>query len=92
MLSVPSYGLLGGKISLFSDGSPPLHTFEERITIAQYDGHQNTIQGQRIAYQDAFIAVLATLSYEENNEKDWLEQRIEAAREWLASQDVEQPE
>ena len=35
---------------------------EERIAIAEYDGCQDTLQAQRIAYQDAFIAVLNTLA------------------------------
>jgi len=32
--------------------------YEERIAIAEYDGHQTSIQAQRIAYQDAFITTL----------------------------------
>ncbi|HUX80423.1 MAG TPA: hypothetical protein VMW10_11885, partial [Alphaproteobacteria bacterium] len=69
--------------------------YDERIGIAEYDGHQSTTQAQRIAYQDAFIAVLNTLPYEgaeRDYEEDWLEQRIDAAKDWLSAQGLEQPE
>ena len=65
--------------------------YEERLAIAEYDGHQNPTQAQRIAYQDAFIAVLNTLPYEETHEGDWVDQRIKAAKDWLVSQGIEVP-
>ena len=83
VLSVPPRGTFD-KFSLLDD-------FEERVAIAQYDGHQNPTQAQRIAYQDAFISVLTTLPYEESYEKDWLQERIKAAQEWLTKQGLEQP-
>jgi hypothetical protein len=70
-------------------------TYDERIAIAEYDGQQTITQAQRIAYQDAFIAVLNTLPYkdtEEGYDEDWLSQRIRAAREWLLAQGLEKPE
>ena len=65
---------------------------EERLAIAEYDGHQTSIQARRIAYQDAFISVLNTLPYEDAEEGDWFEARIRATRECLLSQDIRQPE
>lgn len=52
----------------------------ERLAIAEYDGLQNSTQAERIAYQDAFMAVLVTLPYEDL-EGDWLAHRINAAKE-----------
>jgi hypothetical protein len=86
-LSVPSSGSLN-KASLLDD-------FEERLAIAEYDGHQRPLQAQRIAYQDAFITVLSTLPYEEEEEsyydEDWLTRRIKAAQSWLVAQGLHQP-
>lgn len=64
--------------------------YEERIAIAQYDGQQSSLQAQRIAYQDAFIAVLNALPYKDMEREDWLEERIGAAKEWLLNQGLEQ--
>ncbi|HUX78424.1 MAG TPA: hypothetical protein VMW10_01555 [Alphaproteobacteria bacterium] len=75
----------------FSESSL-LDDFEERIAIAEYDGRQTTTQALRIAYQDAFAAVLNTLPYEENYGNNWLEQRIKAAQSWLTAQGLQQPE
>lgn len=72
-----------------------LYGFEERIAIAEYDGCQNEIQAERIAYQDAFIAVLNTLPHEKEEghyDEDWLMRRIKAAQSWLAAQRLQQPE
>jgi hypothetical protein len=41
-------------------GSPILEDFVERLAIAQYDGRQNDLQAQCIAYRDAFMAALRT--------------------------------
>ncbi len=68
-----------------------LYDFEERLAIAEYDGHQTLIQAQRIAYLDSLMAVLATLPYE-NVERDWVEHSIKAAKGWLVGQGIEQPE
>ncbi|OJW55193.1 MAG: hypothetical protein BGO67_05320 [Alphaproteobacteria bacterium 41-28] len=70
--------------SLFED-------HEERIAIAEYDGQQTPAQAQRIAYQDAFIAVLNTLPYKDHYECNWLDQRIKATKEWLMAQGIKQP-
>jgi len=94
-LSGPSQGDLN-KTSVFPyEESFLLDDFEERLAIAEYDGHQNPIQAQRIAYQDAFIAVLSTLPYEEEQgyyDEDWLTRRIKAAQSWLVIQGLHQPE
>jgi len=87
VLSVPSQGSL--------DRTSLLDNFEERLAIAEYDGHQSPIQAQRIAYQDAFIAVLNTLPYEEEEgyyDEDWLTRRIKAVQNWLVAQGLRQPE
>jgi len=65
---------------------------EERIAIAEHDGQQTPTQAQRIAYQDAFIAVLNTLPYEDHYKNNWLDQRIKAVKEWLTAQNLEQPD
>ena len=65
--------------------------FEERLAIAEYDGQQTPVQAERIAYQDAFMDVLANLPYE-NVEDDWMEHRTKAAKKWLLAQGIEQPE
>lgn len=64
--------------------------YEERLAIAEYDGLQNSTQAERIAYLDAFMAVLATLPYEDI-EGDWLAHRVNTAQEWLVDQDMSQP-
>jgi hypothetical protein len=89
-LSGSLYGLFGKIPFTFSNGSDLLDEYEERIAIAEYDGHQSTTQAQRIAYLDAFVSVLATLPYE-NVEGDWLSHRIRAAQEWLLDQGIMQP-
>lgn len=60
--------------------------YEERLAIAEYDGHQTSVQAQRIAYQDAFITVLNALPFKDTEREDWFEERIKAAREWLLAQ------
>jgi hypothetical protein len=94
-LSGPSPGDLN-KTSIFPyEGSSLLDDYEERLAIAEYDGQQSSTQAQRIAYQDAFIAVLNTLSYEEEEgdcDEDWLTKRIKATQSWLVAQGVQQPE
>ncbi|MBP9691907.1 MAG: hypothetical protein KBD90_01075 [Alphaproteobacteria bacterium] len=75
VLSVAPQGLL--------DNSSLLDDFEERLAIAEYDGQQSPLQAQRIAYQDAFIVVLNTLPYEEEEgyyDEDWLTRRIKVAQ------------
>lgn len=67
-----------------------IRDFEERLAIAEYDGHQNATQAERIAYVDAFMAVLATLPYE-GLEGDWLAQRVREAKEWLLDQGIKLP-
>lgn len=86
VLSVPS-GDLFDKESL-------LYDFEERLAIAEYDGHQTPLQAERIAYQDAFTSVLTALPqavYENSPGEDWLDARIKAAKEWLQAQNLFQP-
>jgi hypothetical protein len=82
-------------MSVMSGLSGPLHeSFEERLAIAEYDGQQTPLQAQRIAYLDAFMAVLATLPYEEKEghyDEDWLTRRIKVAKNWLAAEELQQP-
>ncbi len=93
-LSGPSQGDLN-KTSVFPyEGCSLLDDFEERLAIAEYDGQQSSTQAQRIAYQDALIALLNTLRYEEEGgyyDEDWLTRRIKAAQNWLVAQGLHQP-
>jgi hypothetical protein len=92
VFSVPSYDLPKRRSFNSFDGDSLLDDFEERLAIAEYDGQQTPTQAQRIAYQDAFIAVLNTLPYkdtEDSYEEDWLDQRIKAARDWLSAQGLQ---
>jgi hypothetical protein len=71
-----------------------LTDFEERLAIAEYDGHQSPQQAQRTAYQDAFMAVLSALpevDTPESSSEDWFDQRIKASQAWLSVQGVERP-
>jgi hypothetical protein len=76
-------------IAMFQLSSIP-NEHEERLAIAEYDGHQAASQAERIAYLDAFMALLATLPYEDI-EEDWLSHRARAAQEWLSDQGMAQP-
>lgn len=70
------------------------YEFEERLAIAEYDGQQTPLQAQRIAYLDAFMAVLAALPYEEVEgyyDEDWLTRRVKATQNWLAARGLQQP-
>ncbi len=73
-----------------------VHAFEERVAIAEYDGQQNTLQAQRIAYQDAFVVALITTPYEAahptNHQGSWFPQRIKESQAWLVSQGIYQPQ
>jgi phosphoserine phosphatase len=69
------------------------YEFEERAAIAEYDGQQTPQQAQRIAYLDAFMAVLSTLPYEEVEgyyDEDWLTRRVKAAQHWLVAEGLQQ--
>ena len=88
-LSVPSGGHLPGKGPLDVDSL--LYEFEERLAIAEYDGCQNEIQAERIAYQDAFISVLNALPDDQERDlgvRRWLDQRIKASQDWLEQEGV----
>lgn len=81
-------------VKLLSLHSSVLEEYEERLAIAEYDGHQTPFQVERIAYQDAFISVLVTLpqeAYENSPGDNWLDARIKAAKEWLQAQNLFQP-
>lgn len=73
------------------DATSLLNEYQERLAIAEYDGHQDPAQAERIAYLDAFVSVLVTLPYDDSD-GDWLGQRVKAAKEWLLNQGLEQPE
>lgn len=53
--------------------------FDERISIAEYDGHQTPIHAERIAYLDTFLTLLFELTTSDPH-KEWLIQKIQAAR------------
>ncbi|MBY0273503.1 MAG: hypothetical protein K2X02_08915 [Alphaproteobacteria bacterium] len=82
-------------VSVLSGLSGPLHeSFEERLAIAEYDGQQTHLQAQRIAYLDAFMAVLSALPYEEEDgyyDEDWLTRRVKATQRWLSLEGLQQP-
>lgn len=79
VLSGFSNGLSGSGSFPFSKDLGLLDEYEERLAITEYDGLQGPAQAERIAYLDAFIAVWATLPYEDV-EGDWLIQRIKEAQ------------
>lgn len=90
-------GLSGSKYGISDQNSLDASTlsddYEERLAIAEYDGQQPPLQAARIAYQDAFIAVLTRLPFtEEPSTENWLDQRIKAAKEWLLAQGFKQPD
>jgi hypothetical protein len=81
----------GGLSVLSVPGSSVQEEFEERLAIAEYDGHQSTAQAERIAYQDAFIAILLSLPEQHSSPKislnEWLNRRIHSAKAWHSTQD-----
>ena len=87
VLSVPSQSL-SAKIAPYS-----FDDFEERIAIAEYDGRQNTVQAQRIAYQDAIVTILNANppNDELKPDQDWFMERIKAAKDFLTTQGITQP-
>lgn len=62
-----------------------LYDFEERLAIAEIDGHQIPLQALRIAYLDAFISILSTLT-EDDPHKDGLAEKIQTALATLERQ------
>jgi len=75
-------------------GTELRENFEERLAISEYDGQQTPLQAQRIAYLDAFMAVLSTLPYEEEEgyyEENWLTRRVKATHHWLEAEGLQQP-
>lgn len=64
--------------------------FEEQIAIAEVDGNQTPIEAHRIAYLDAFIAILSDLA-ENNPHQDWLAQQIQRALATLEAQNFPTP-
>ena len=94
VLSVPPYELSRRSSFNSFDRDALFNDFEERLAIAEYDGHQNSLQAQRIAYLDAFITVLNTLPHEEDKgyyDEDWMTRRIKATQSWLVAQGLQQP-
>ena len=70
------------------------YEFEERLASAEYDGQQTPVQAQRIAYLDAFMAVLSALPDEEEEgyyDEDWLTRRIKTTQHWLVTEGLQQP-
>ena len=61
------------------------YEFEERAAIAEYDGQQTPLQAHRIAYLDAFIALLSALAKDDPHQ-DWLTQKIQIALANLEAQ------
>lgn len=67
-----------------------LYEYNERAAIAEYDGQQTLAQAERIAYLDAFVAVLVALPHEDT-EGDWLSDKIAEGKKWLLDQGMAQP-
>ncbi len=68
--------------------------FEERLAITEYDGQKTQLQAQRIAYLDAFMAVLSALPFEEEEgyyDEDWLMRRVKTTQHWLAVEGLKHP-
>lgn len=85
VLSVPFWSP-SQKISFYPSAGDSLHhDYEERLAIAEYDGHQNTTQAQRIAYLDAFISLLSALAGKDPHQ-DWFAQKIQTALATLQDQ------
>lgn len=69
VLSVPPKGTLDQDY---------FYTYEERVAIAEYDGHQTLLQVQRIAYLDAFLSILFD-STELDSQREWLIQKVQSS-------------
>lgn len=82
VLSGFSYDSSANMPFYFSKGTGLCDEYEERLAISEYNGLQNSTQAQRIAYLDAFLAVLATLPYEDVK-GDWLSHKIKTTQKWL---------
>ena len=68
--------------------------YRERLAIAEYDGKQNTLEAERIAYLDAFVSVLMAFPLEDptlSTGEDWLDHKITSAKEWLRGQGMRVP-
>jgi hypothetical protein len=63
------------------------YDFEERLAIAEHDGHQSSSQTQRIAYLDTFITILSNLAKNDPH-KDWLAQKIQIALATLEARNL----
>ncbi len=61
--------------------------YEERLSIAEYDGEASTLQAHRMAYLDAFITILTDLSSSET-QRDWLAEKIQIALATLEAQNL----
>lgn len=71
-------------------GASLQEAYEERLAIAEVKGQLPPDQAKRIATQDAFIMVLTSLPWEEDQgKKDWLNLRIKKSQDWLSSQNWE---
>jgi len=57
-------------------------SFEERLAIAEYDGHQTPLQSERMAYLEAFLTLLFDLTASDPH-REWLVQKVQAARATL---------
>ena len=81
-------GLSGRAPRLLGENFSPYdaYDFDERLSIAEYEGGQTPAQAQRISYLDAFISVLTALPAT-NSQKDWLDRRIQTSRAWIEDQD-----
>ena len=61
------------------------YDFQERLAAVEHDGHQTATQAHQVAYLDAFISILSSLTEEELH-KDWLAERIQIALATLETQ------
>jgi hypothetical protein len=80
VLSGRAPGLLDENFSPYDE-----YDFEQRLSIAEYDGGQSPVHAHRIAYLDAFISALTSLSAT-SPQRDWLDQRIQTSVVWIEGQ------
>ena len=81
--------VLSGHVpELLRENFPPYgeYDFDERLSIAEYEGGQSPTQAQKTAYLDAFISVLTSLPATAS-QRDWLGMRIQTALAWIEAQD-----
>lgn len=80
-------GLSGRAPGLLDENFFPYdeYDFDERLSIAEYEGETSPVEAHRIAYLDAFISVLTSLPATAS-QRGWLGMRIQTALAWIEAQ------